>query len=225
MQMHVEALYTHDEHSRIVAVNEPEGAIAPRFFLGRTLAGNLWRLRPDLPNELATELERLCNGEGEPNELAATPVHREDYIRLLASHSPIERIWSGPAYWFSTDLVPSAQPVEIGDENAALLRGGLDDWLEDVPHRRPFMAMIEDDQAVSVCASVRITNAAHEAGVETLPAYRRKGHAVNVVASWANEVRRIGAVPLYSTSWDNIASQKVASRLGLSMIGVDFHIT
>ena len=86
------------------------------------------------------------------------------------------------------------------------------------------MAMVENGHAVSVCASVRIAKAAHEAGVESLPAYRRKGHAVDAVAGWANEVRKTGAIPLYSTSWDNAASRGLAAKLGLSMFGVDFHV-
>ena len=225
MRLHIEALYTHDHRSRIRSVNEPGGDVAPRFFFGRTNAGNLRRFRTDLPDELAVELEKLCDEEPETEELSRAPMHQAQYIRLLTSHAPIERLWAGPAYWFSTDVVPSAQPVEINESSADLLQGGLEDWLEDVSHRRPFMAMVEDGHAVSVCASVRITHAAHEAGVETLPAYRRKGHAANVVAGWANAVRKLRAIPLYSTSWDNTASRNVAARLGLSMLGVDFHIT
>ena len=224
MRLHVEALYAHDDRSRIEAINQWNGGVAPRFFLGRTKAGNLCRLRTDVPDDLAAELENLCNDEPLTNELAA-PVHQEEYARLLSSHLPIEQIWTGPAYWFSTDVVPSVQSVEISEVNADLLRGGLQDWLADVPHRRPFMAMIENDHAVSVCASVRITNAAHAAGVETLPAYRRKGHAAHVVAAWAKAVRQLDAIPLYSTSRDNAASQALAARLGLSLFGVDFHIT
>ncbi len=225
MRMHVEALFTHNESLRIESVNQPDDGVAPRFFLGRTIAGNLWRFRTDLPSDLAIELKKLCNGEPETNEISRTPENQKEYIRLLEAHTPIKQVLSGPAYWFSTDVVPCVQPVEISETNADLLRGGLEDLLEDVPHRRPFMAMVEDGQAVSVCASVRITDAAHEAGVETLPAYRQKGHATNVVACWANAVRKISAIPLYSTSWDNTASQNVAARLGLSMFGVDFHIT
>jgi hypothetical protein len=52
-------------------------------------------------------------------------------------------------------------PITIGDNNAYLLRDGFEDWLPDVPHRHPFMAMIEDDHAVSICASVRISDAIH----------------------------------------------------------------
>ena len=225
MQIHIEALYVHDDRSRIRCTNEWEGKPAPRFLLGRTIAGNLWRFRTDLPDDLVLELEDLCNAEPVVTELSRTPLHQEEFVRLLEAHMPTERIWTGPAYWFSRDVVPNAGPVEISDANAHFLRGGLEDWLEDVPHRRPFKGIIEDGHAVSICASVRITNAAHEAGVETLPAFRRKGHAVNVVAGWADTVRKIGAVPLYSTSWDNTASRNVAARLGLSMFGVDFHVT
>ena len=39
------------------------------------------------------------------------------------------------------------------------------------------------------------------------------------------EVRRRGLLPLYSTSWDNVASQGVARRLQLPLVGVDFHLT
>ena len=182
MRMHVEALYTHDKRSRIESVNQWDGGVVPRFFLGRTRAGNLWRFRSDLPNGLVEELEVLCIDEPNPEELSKAPVHQDEYVRLL---SPIERIWSGPAYWFSTKVDPTMEPVVITQANGDLLRGGLDDWIPDVAHRRPFVAMIEDSHAVSVCASVRMTKAAHEAGVETLPAYRRKGHAVNTVAGWA----------------------------------------
>jgi 3-polyprenyl-4-hydroxybenzoate decarboxylase len=54
---------------------------------------------------------------------------------------------------------------------------------------------------------------------------RRRGHAVNAVAGWARAVRSLGATPFYSTSWDNVASQGVAHRLQLSLVGVDFHLT
>jgi hypothetical protein len=34
----------------------------------------------------------------------------------------------------------------------------------------------------------------------------------------------MGQVPLYSTSWENLASQGVARRLGLQLYGVDLSI-
>lgn len=225
MRLHVEALYVHDARSRITSTNEWKGKVAPRFFFGRTIAGNLWRFRADLPEDLTLALEDLCNDEPVANELPRTPLRQEELIRLLERHLPIERIWAGPAYWFSGRIAPSPRSVEVNAANADLLRGGLEDWIEDVPHLQPFRGVIEEGRVVSLCASVRITDAAHAAGVETLPAFRRRGHAADVVASWADAVRRIGAMPLYSTAWDNTASRNLAASLGLSPFGVDFHVT
>jgi hypothetical protein len=128
-------------------------------------------------------------------------------------------------YAFPRDVVPSALPTMIGEKNAHLLRGTFEGWLPDVPHRQPFVAMVEDGHAVSICASVRISEKVHCGGVETHATYRHRGHAVNVVAGWAIAVRSTGAAPFYSTSWDNIASQRVAARLRLSLVGVYFHVT
>ena len=132
--MHAEALYTHDESLRIKSVNQPGGGVASRFFLGRTISGNLWRFRTDLPGGLVADLEKLCRGEPETNELSKTPEDLEEYIRLLEAQTPIERVRTGPTYCFSTDVVPGVQPVEINETNANLLRGGLEVWLVDVPH-------------------------------------------------------------------------------------------
>lgn len=225
MRRRVEAQFRHDDRSRIVSINQWDGGVAPRFYLGRTTAGTLCRFRDDLPDELAQQLRELCDDEPASVEIARMPMHYDAYVRLLARHEPVQRVWSGPAFWFRVNVIPARQPVAIDEENADMLRGGFEDWLPDVAHRQPFMAMIEDDHAVSVCASSRMTDGAHEAGVETLPAYRRKDHAVNVVAGWACAVRKLGAVPFYSTSWDNLASQTVAARLNLSALGADFHIT
>lgn len=225
MQKRIAAHYLHDGRGRIQSINQWDGGTAPRFYLGRTAAGNLWRFRADLPDELVAELQALCAEEPAVNELTRPLKYHNLYLHLLASHTPTKQIWAGPAYWFAVDAIPKIQPISINEENAGLLRGGLEAWLPDVPHRQPFMAIVADGQAVAVCASVRITNAAHEAGVETLPAYRQRGYAVSAVAAWAAAVRKTGALPFYSTSWDNIASQKVAASLGLSLLGMDFHMT
>lgn len=87
------------------------------------------------------------------------------------------------------------------------------------------MAIVEGDKAVSICQSVRKSEEAEEAGVDTLLSHRGKGYAVQVVAGWARIIREQGRIPLYSTSWDNKASQRVAEKLGLELYGVDIHIS
>jgi len=223
MQMHIRALYRHDEGSRLLSINAWHSGPAPRFFLGRTEHGNLWRFRNDLPPKLCDQLNTLC--QTEPSTTSDRPQHEAAYLQILSRHAPIERIWRGPAYYFANRLTAAPEPIPITPQNAHLLQGGLQAWLPDVSYQQPLVAIIIAGQAVAICASVRISAVAHEVGVETLPSHRQKGYATAVVSAWAAAVEKIGALPLYSTSLENIASQKVAARLGLSKYGVDFHIT
>ena len=69
---------------------------------------------------------------------------------------------------------------------------------------------------------MRITPEVHEAGVETSASARGRGFPPAVVAAWARAVRELGAEPLYSTSWENTASQAVARKLGLIPYAADY---
>jgi hypothetical protein len=225
MAIHVQALFIHDVNSRLLFVNEPDGGgPAPRLFLGRTRTGNLWRFRADLPASLIGELEALCVDEPAPAEFSATPRHIEVYVRLLETHAPVLNLYMGPAYHFTEYLEPSRPLLAITETNAEMLGGGFEKLIVELPAWQPFLALVEGERAVSVCRSVRITPAAHEAGVETLPDFRGRRYAKDVVAGWARAVRSLGATPLYSTSWENTASQAVAEKLRLASYGADFYV-
>ena len=226
MERHVLALFTHDDRGRIRHVNEPDGAEAPRFYLGRTAGGNVWRFRSDLPDGLASQLEAVCLKEPAAGVPGQEPAHLAEYLSLLETHSPVQKFEAGPAYVFPDGVLrPTREAVAVTAENLDLLRPGFEDWVPDVAYRRPFLAVLHEGRAVSVCCSVRMTTHSHEAGVETLGAYRGRGYAADVVARWANEVRGMGCAPLYSTSWENVSSQRVAKRLGLRQYGTDFHVS
>jgi GNAT superfamily N-acetyltransferase len=221
MTMHVEALYTYDANSRLLHINEPDGGgLADKFFLGRTREGHLWRFRSDLPDSLVERLEALCKEEP-VQDFPEKPLHYGKYLQLLEAKS----VWLGPAYCFTDDIESSRATTLITEKNADLLQGGFENLISELPLWQPFVAVIENNRAVSVCRSVRITEKAHEAGLETLPEFRGRGYARDVVAAWATQVRKMGAWPIYSTSWDNKASQAVARKLNLSIYGFDFSIT
>ena len=114
--------------------------------------------------------------------------------------------------------------VSIGEDNAELLLGGLDEWRPGVAAGLPMVAMVERGRAVSICASVKASTSTYCADVETLPAYRGRGFASQAVAAWAKAVRALGAAPFYGATFDNGASQSIARRLGLSLIGSEFSI-
>lgn len=228
MGKHTRALFTHDDQSRLLLVNEPGGTAppAPRLFLGFTQTGHLWRFRADMPELLVEELETLCANEPVGGELSDLPRQAEEYVRLLETHAPVGKLWTGPAYYFTQYPEPSSPVLVITETNAERwLRDGFEELLEELPGFQPFVAIVKDGRAVSVCRSVRITAEAHEAGVETLPDFRRKGYAKDAASGWARLVRSMGALPLYSTSWENTASQAVAKKLNLVQYGADFHLT
>jgi RimJ/RimL family protein N-acetyltransferase len=223
---HVRALFTHDARSRLLCVNEPGGGpVAPRLFLGRTRQCNLWRFRADLPEVLVEELEALCKDEPAGGELRSPPRHTAAYLRLLEAHAPVREMEAGPAYHFAEYPEPSRPSLALTERDAGMLNGGFEELIAELSDWQPFLALLDAERVVSVCRSVRITHEAHEAGVETLPDFRGRGYATDVVAGWARLVRSLGAVPLYSTSWENAASQAVARKLRLVQYGADFHIT
>lgn len=225
MELHVEALFTHDAAQRLHTINEPDGASAPRFFLGRTPEGNLWRFRDDLPGTLVRHVAALCTAEPLTPDLQVPPRYDKVYRQILGSHAVIERLWIGPAYCFPAELSAPSQVVRITRANDELLRARFAELLLELDARQPCLAIVQDGHAVSICCSVRITSQAHEAGVETCEPFRGLGYAPEVVAGWAVTVRESGCIPLYSTSWENRASQGVAKKLGLVLYGADFHIT
>jgi hypothetical protein len=283
MGLRVEALYTLTADAKLEGIRDIGGGVAPRFYLGRTRAGHVWRFRADVPNALVAELTRLCRAEPVSDTLPTQPVHCASYRALLAEHAPIQREWSGPCYRFdvapATAEVGCTEPgsrsgfaplarregeeiavpilslsndasgvktergrlsatdlrcklggtVELGPANAELLAADWDPWLARAKLCVPFVAALtgegEHKRVVSVCASVRLTAAVHEAGVETMPAFRQRGHALRAVAHWVELVQRAGAAALYSTAWDNHASQAIAVKLGAASLGADFHLT
>jgi GNAT superfamily N-acetyltransferase len=143
---------------------------------------------------------------------------------VLSSIAPLKAVRAGLLYSFPAELGSGYAAVSIGRDNAELLLGGLDEWRSGVAAGLPMLATLADGRAVSICASVKASNSAHCAGVETLPAYRGRGFASQAVAAWANAVRAAGAEPFYGTTFDNEPSHGVARRLGLILIGSEFSI-
>jgi len=225
MELHVAALFSHDASGRLVQVNEPNGAPAPRVFLGGTADGPVFRSRFDVHDDLRNTLEAACLNLASSNHAWTDQIDPAPFRALLERTAPVQRIWTGPAFSFPSDLPDAADAQRVTFDDVDLLRPFFADWIADVLAGCPLVATVVADSAVAVCCSVRRTAAAHEAGVETAPAFRGRGFAVPAVAEWARDVRARGCVPLYSTSWDNTASRAVARKLNLLQFGSDLHIT
>ena len=225
MRLHVHALFTLDEDGRLVTVNDPTGAPAPRFFLGHTVHGDLWWFRHDVDTRLAGRLEALCRALPASIDLEMDDTPLSAFTDCLSRESPVQRVWSGPAYVCPLGLGDEGGAIPITPDNTGVLSPYLEEWRDDAAAGVPMAGAVHEGVAVSICCSVRVTAAAHETGVETHPDFRRRGHARRAVCRWSAMVRELGQVPLYSTSWKNAASRALAGRLGLTLFGTDLHIT
>ena len=271
LDLHLAALFTHDEQGNLVATNDPEPdqVAAPRLYLGRSTERCVLRFRRGMDESTRAVLRNLAAPDLTSNDPNREPVNRAAIEALLGAEHPIQNIYFGPAFRFPDSATearslrhsgegrnpgPAESPhARVGAVREPPLQGSATDpgggnpvspeviqisrstthrlspefaWLADeLTVRDPVMAVVVDGMAVSVCFSARSTSAAAEAGVETLPEHRGRRYAGAVTAAWADAVRRQGRIPLYSTSWPNKASRRVAARLGLIQYATDFHIT
>jgi len=175
-----------------------------------------------LADDVAASLEAIAlRPRGRPRDWSA---EYAEYVRALMTVGVPRAVRAGPVYSFPNALPDGDAALSISENNAYLLRGGLEEWLPDVTASRPMSAMIVDGHAVALCASVAMSSDAHSAGVETLADYRQRGLAAQAVAAWARSVQALGATPIYATTFDNTPSQNVARRLGLRPFGSEFSV-
>ena len=229
MRIHVATLFNCDADGRIVSLRRPTSRPGgpPRFFMGRRHDGNVWLFRHDVPDDLTRRLEVLCQSEPSATDLMPPPRVASAIRAALQEHGPITREYRGPAYLIPERTQGPTDAVLITREKGRMLEAGFP-WM--LPHLTtevdigPVTAAIVNGSAVSICYCARLSPLAAEAGVETLDAMRGRGHATAAVAAWATSLRQRGLLPLYSTSWENFASQRVAEKLGAVRYGEDWEI-
>lgn len=222
--MQVQALFVHDKKGRLLRINEHNNPNpAARFFLSRSKSGNLWRTRYDLSRDLTAELERLAADEPVVSNLAKPPRYTAEYTRLLQEHTPTISTFAGPSYYLPSNQTHDAVTITL--QNLALLEAHFDWLLTTVADYAPVTATVVHGKAVAVCFCARITPKVAEAGVHTEDIYRGHGYATNAVRGWTTAVRATERLPLYSTSWTNLASQAIARKLGGILYGAGYSIT
>lgn len=226
MRLQVSALFLLNDEDRLLAVNEPDPPSAPRLFLGRTLAGDVWRFRHDLPESLIGEIDALLRAEPRTVDLTAPPRCLEAVKTALARHAAVVETSHGPAWRFPDELPgPEHDVIPVTPANDAAVRAVFPILADDLPWRQPCLAIVREGRLASVCYSARNTGEAAEAGVDTVEVFRGRGYAVSVASAWARAVRDEGRIPLYSTAWDNAASRAVAGKLGLILYGADLELS
>lgn len=214
LRVDVEALFRSTPDGRLIESNEPPPAAAPRVFVGRTAASVEWRVRRDVPAEVAAEIGRVAADLPRLPERTGDAALYAAIEAVAVRAAPIAERSLGPAYVFPQPAAPHPDVVEIR-EDGELLAGPFAVLRRELEHVAPLFAIVRDGTVVSACFCARRTGAAAEAGVNTHHEHRGRGYAAAVVSAWRRAIERSGRTPIYSTSYDNAASRGVARRLGL----------
>lgn len=220
MAVRADTLYSYDARGRMLRSNERGGRPAPRLFLGLSCGPPVTRFGASLADDLVDELAALA--EQAPAGALRVPEPLQAALRAtLERQAPVTAAGGGPAYRFPQVIAPAVETAQITEASIDLVRDSFPWLVRELPDWQPCFAVVRDGRAVSVCFSARNGTQAAEAGVETLPEFRGHHYAVAVTAAWGAAIRAGGRVPLYSTAWDNSASQAVARNTGLIRFGSD----
>ncbi len=231
IELQATTLFVCDANRRLQFIREPGDAEwerdpAPRFWMGRTKQGNIWRFHHDLPTDLVQQIDHICRTEPVAENLAHPPTNAAAIRALLHTHMPITSEERGPAYRMPDTIAFPTEAMLISETNAHVLEANFP-WKRSLRSNfrtAPIVATIVHANAVAICFCARLTDQAAEAGVETVATERGHGYASAAVAGWISVIRQRRLRPLYSTSWANLASQSVARKLGLICYGDDWSI-
>jgi RimJ/RimL family protein N-acetyltransferase len=222
--MQLDALFVRDPRGDLVATRDPSRRPAPRVFLARSAAGNAWAIRRDVDPAARTELERLL-AEEPPWAVASDAVGPRCSGRARELLAPVSAERRGPAYVLGDELPCDPRAREVAASEHAEWRAAFPWLAQEFEAVAPVAIAFEGGQPVAICHSPRgLTAEAAEAGVETIEAFRGRGLATAAAGCWARAVRRSGRIALYSTSWENRASQGVARRLSARLYGEDWSL-
>lgn len=176
-----------DAQNFLSRIDCPNPDTLHRVYVTQTNGEYTAYFRHDLPNAIYEQLHGL------PLDTLFTD--REVVKAILAQDAPCNELFVGKSYIFPPmETTEGTQVVNVGLNHYALMING---------------------QVVSSCESSRENEQAAEAWVFTDPAYRGCGYAEQVVAAWSYALQRQGKVPFYSHKVENLASARVAQKLGL----------
>ncbi|WP_193726925.1 GNAT family N-acetyltransferase [Paenibacillus guangzhouensis] len=218
MKIQTRTLYRLNTEGRLTGINEGDDSGAPLLFIGKTRDSIQAYFHELAPESLVEELQDSIHD----------PVSISLLCRTIEQYRPIQRIWMGPAYVYSGNLLQEIEELEhvvhITGNNLYLLDMHFADLQDGVETKSPIIGYVVNGQAVSVCCSARTSDTASEASLYTAEAYRGQGLAALVVRRWCHQIHAEGRIALYSTSWDNISSQRIAQKCNFTPYGADFSI-
>ncbi len=159
-----------------------------RFYVAHHAAGYATFVRYDVEPRIAESLRSL------------SPQQAFENVEM------VKRILEGET--------PSRVPLSTFRSYYFLNAPSPDEYVDVVRQSDRFVVLI-DGEPVSWAWSSRSNSRASELATETKPDFRRRGYARQVCSAWAQHELGQGKIAFYSHRQENIASQALATSLGV----------
>ena len=93
LDLHLRALYRHDEHDQLVSINQWDGGTVPLFHYAWCASGYLSRFRTDLPEDLRAALSEKFELEDLSRDCSVGPLYASEYQAMVSRYATINNIW------------------------------------------------------------------------------------------------------------------------------------
>lgn len=204
-QLRLECIGLHPQGT-LVRTPGPDPDDIARAYAFRHASGYVHYCRHDLPDSTREQIAALG---------AERAYHDREAVKtLLAQDAVCAEVGEWQTYVF-LDILHACQfpdTVRLTEAHRALIDAC--DAGMNVTDKAAF-AIIRDGVIVSASVSARENDQAGECYVFTVPEYRGRGYARQVIGAWAAFLRAGGRIPFYSHAQDNPASRSVARGLRL----------
>lgn len=212
MDLHLGVLFQQNMSQQLMVINEPPFNDAPLLFIGSTKEGIIQRYSYKVDDLVKQRFKNIVLYQ--KDDLIAGLVNQ------LSTRYGLHEFVMGPTYVFPKITDFTDEVILVTEENKEILKEDEHFAYVDFKIKQPCVVMMKNDKIIALCCSARQSNEAAEASVYTLEQYRSKGYGATVTKAWAYYVQQLKKTALYSTTWDNFASQGIARTLGLKQYGV-----
>ena len=228
LELEVETRFTLKD-GRIASEAPPDNAPGPLLYMA---GGRIWVDEAVAP-QLLHQLNRLARDET-PGGEALPPPCLDRCLALLPNPGTPS---GGLSYLLphGTQAPGAARTIASGSAEAEGLearfkREGMPRDLLDLNFRQvadlwpPYCLVVEDGDVAALAFTARRGSRGAELGLVTLPAFRGRGLAGRAVAGWSALPELRALTLFYSTATTNLASRRVAAKLGLPFIGSTWEV-
>jgi Acetyltransferase (GNAT) domain len=238
LAMRFHAAFVFEPSGRIATTNAPDRSPAPRFALCGCASGNVYGVRADVADDVAAQLTGLAASEPPFVDQSGAPRHLDRYVELLSRDALAPEPRLGMTYVLPNDIADQhdaqlicSDSVEGQRLRAALATQGVPAGLAEMGFAdvsafwEPWCVALQHGEVASVAFAARLSETGADLGLATSPGLRGRGYAAAATAGWTRMPTLRSRALFYSTARTNIASQRVAARLGLRSLGASLELS